>query len=169
MKRRAISFVLCAFVTLAPVFAADSLAATTQESTDDTTDQTTRQSSDQTTEGSAESTAEIGAASAVVLTVVGAAVAVGITVVGVIYVIRVSEVRMQNVIALQDQIYSGYGPDYDFVINELGVTGEQLARANDELVVAGYAIDTHQDAADFLLALLQRLDIAVEVQTANAN
>jgi hypothetical protein len=145
----------------------DSFNQTSGASSQGTSDQSTNpfiMSTDMTID-SAEATAEgLGAASSVVLAVGGAVVAIGLTVLGVIWIVRVSSAKKEDAIALQDQIYAGRGPDYEILVSRLGVSDAELVRANDELVAEGWVIETDQDAADYLVALLLRLDVSVEIE-----
>lgn len=146
----------------------ESSRQTSEQSSQNSTDQTTGASSEATTAGSAESSEELGRGSVIVLVVAGAAVAIGVTAVGVTLIVRASAAKKANIIAFQDQIYAGRGPDYELLIRELGVTEAALARANDELVAAGFVIASDQDAADYLVALLMKLDIQLDVQVEQA-
>ena len=148
----------------------DSLQNSSQQSSQDSFEQTTGGSFQATTQGSAdssdESTAELGQGSAVVLMVAGAAVAVGVTAVGITLIVRVNSAERENVVAFQDQIYAGSGPDFDLLVLEYGVAEAELARANDELVAAGYGIESDQDAAVYLAELFLRLNLAALAEAA---
>lgn len=147
----------------------ESSQQTTQQSSDQTTEQSTQQSSDNssqqttgasseaTTQASADSSAQSGDASLVVMVVAGTTVAVGLTAAGLTYIVRVSGAEQENVLALQDEIYAADGVEYSRLVNGLGVDEIVVIAANDEVVAAGYLIESDQDAADYLVELILRI------------
>jgi len=142
----------------------DSLQTSTEESSQNTTDnsfqysteETSGATSDSSTQGTTDGTAGLEDASVVTLLVGGAVVAVGLTAVGITYLVEVSGAEREDVVAFQDQIYAAEGPDYQYVLDELGIEDKDLVHANDELVAEGFVIESDQDAADYLVALMLR-------------
>lgn len=132
-----------------------------QNSTDNSfqysTEQTSGASSQGSTQASADGSSQLEGASAVTLLVGGAVVVVGLTAVGITWLVDVTNAKKHQVVAFQDQIYAADGPEYQQVVDTLGIEDKDLVHANDELVADGFVIETDQDAADYLVALMLRL------------
>ena len=145
----------------------ESSQASTEESSQNTTDNSFQYSTDETTVGSSDSSTQatsdgsagLDDASVVTLLVGGAVVAVGLTAVGVTYLVEVTGAEQEDVVAFQDQIYAAEGPEYQAVLDELGIEDKDLVHANDELVVEGFVIESDRDAADYLGALMLKLAV----------
>jgi len=134
--------------------------ATTDESSQNSSQQTTGASSEGSSQATADSSANLGDASAITLIVGGAVVAVGLTALGVTLLVEVTGATQSGAIAFQDEIYSADGPQFARVVQELGIEETALVRANDEVVADGHVIESDQDAADYLVALMLRLDLS---------
>jgi hypothetical protein len=132
----------------------ESTQTTSDNSFQWSTEETTVQSTENTTQATSDESAEIGDASAITMVVAGAAVSIGLTAVGVTYLIEVTGATRTGVIEFQDQIYAAYGPDYQRVIDELGIGGPELVAANDQLIAEGWVINSDRDAARYLVALM---------------
>jgi len=143
----------------------ESSQQTTEESSQNTTDNSFQYSTDETTGASSENSAQttgegsanLEGASAVTLVVGGAVVVIGLTAVGITYLVKVTGAEQEDVVAFQDQIYAAEGPEYQSVLDELGIEDRGLVHANDEIVADGYVIESDQDAADYLVALMLKL------------
>jgi hypothetical protein len=88
------------------------------------------------------------------IVVAGVVIAV---VVGVTITVRAALAKLGLVLRLQDQIYLAEGKDYREILCFFELEDRDLIQANDELVAAGYQIDSNQDAADYLVALIRKL------------
>ncbi len=121
-----------------------------QWSTDNSSD--SQASSQATTDGSHNSEP-----SAVAFVVAGAVVSIAITVGGVLLTVHASQARKEAVLRLQDQIYLADGKDYQEVLTFFELEDRDLITANDKLVAGGFQIDSDQDAADYLAALILEL------------
>ena len=145
----------------------ESSQASTEESSQNTTDNSFQYSTDETTVGSSDSSTQatgdgsagFGDASVVTLIVGGAVVAVGLTAVGITYLVEVTGAEQEDVVAFQDQIYAAEGPEYQNVLDKLGIEDKDLVHANDELVAEGFVVENDQDAADYLGALMLKLAV----------
>ncbi len=91
------------------------------------------------------------------LVILGAVVGIGITAGAFTIVVAVKNAKEEEILGFQDQLYYGEGKEYDEVLVFFDLDERELGRANDELVEAGYLIETDQDAADYLAALMLRL------------
>ena len=89
--------------------------------------------------------------------VAGAVVIIAVTVGGIILTVRVSEAKKEKVLRLQDQIYLADGKEYQDLLAFFELDGRDLIGANDQLVADGHKIASHQDAADYLAALIAAL------------
>jgi hypothetical protein len=147
----------------------ESYQNTTDNSFQYSTDQTTGASSDGSSQESTDGTAQLEDASAVTLLVGGAVVAVGLTAVGIIYLVNVNNATQEDVVGLQDQIYAAQGPDYQRVLDELGIVEKDLVHANDQIVADGFMIECDQDAADYLVALMLKLGEQMPAAKLKAN
>jgi hypothetical protein len=121
-----------------------------QYSTDNSSD--SQGSSEATTDGSRNSEP-----SSVALVVAGAAVTIAITIGGVILTVYTANARQEAVLRLQDQIYLADGKDYREILSYFQLEDRELIEANDRLVAGGFQIDSDQDAADYLAALILEL------------
>jgi hypothetical protein len=89
--------------------------------------------------------------------VAGAVVSIAITVGGIILTVTVSEARQEAVLRLQDQIYLAEGKEYREILSYFELDDRDLIQANDQLVAGGFQIESDQDAADYLAALILAL------------
>ncbi len=128
----------------------DSTRSSSQWSTDGTTN--SPQASMDATSNSTK-----GNASVVALVVAGAAVSIALTVGGIILTVNVSKARKEEVLGLQDQIYLADGKDYQRVLDFFELGDRDVGSANDQLVTAGGQIESDQEAADYLAALMLAL------------
>lgn len=128
----------------------NSSEGSSQWSTDNSSD--SQGSSQATTDGSRNSEP-----SAVAFVVAGAVVSIAITVGGILLTVHASRAKAEAVLRLQDQIYLADGKDYREILTFFELEDRDLIAANDKLVAGGAQIDSDQDAADYLAALMLEL------------
>ncbi|MBN1647250.1 MAG: hypothetical protein JW874_04385 [Spirochaetales bacterium] len=131
----------------------DSSQDSFQESSQQSTDESSQDSTENSSENSSESTTneELSAA----LLIGGIVIAVGVTV-GVLISVRASNVRKEDALRIQDQIYKADGKEYSKILAWFEIEDRDLIRANDDLVSDGYTIGSNREAADYLALLMLR-------------
>lgn len=160
-----------------PAYAQEDTSSISQQSSQESLQNSLQQSSDQSTaqssansdtsfadssressaQSSEESSASGGDTGTVILLVSGAVVAIGLTVGGIVLTVNASQVREEEVLRLQDQIYLADGDEYAELVAFFGLDDRTVGRIHDELVASGRPIASSQDAADFLAAFALRL------------
>ncbi len=156
-------FILLPGICFAQAFSEESLQGSSDNSLQGSSEESIQGSSENSTqasnnssENSAQAISGVDASSSTLI-IGGIVVATGLIIGGLILTAAVSNAKEEEVVGLQDQIYLAQGKEYAKILSFFEIGERDLIKANDELVIEGFQVDSDLGAVGYLSALFAKL------------